>query len=294
MITPTTPTHPTPMRILGSIDEIRAELAEAWRPLVLVPTMGALHEGHLTLVREARRSAGDDGTVVVSVFVNPKQFGPAEDFHAYPRDLERDVDLCAEAGADFVFAPPEAEIYLPDASTEVVETALSRGLCGASRPGHFAGVCTVVLKLFNIVSPDVAVFGKKDFQQVAIIRRMVRDLNLQVDVRAAETVREPDGLAMSSRNAYLSVDERRQAAAIRAALVRARERFGQGVTSADDLVRAVRGDLDIGAPLGAIDYVELVDQESLEPVATVARPALLAAAVRFRGARLIDNVELGE
>ena len=192
-----------------------AELAQ-WRnntagsPVVFVPTMGALHEGHLELMREARKLAGDRGSVIVSIFVNPLQFGPKEDFSKYPRELEADAAKCESVGVDAIFNPGADEMYPPDRSVVVLETKLGTRLCGASRPGHFDGVCTVVLKLFNLVRAQIAVFGKKDYQQLAIIRRMVRDLNVPIRIIGHETVREPDGLAMSSRNRYLDPHERKR------------------------------------------------------------------------------------
>ena len=271
---------------------IREVLSERQGRMVLVPTMGALHDGHLALVREARTLAGETGCVVVSVFVNPTQFGPEEDFAAYPRELESDLAKCEAAGADFVFAPDPAEMYYPDASVDVRETSLSRHLCGASRPGHFEGVCLVVLKLFHIVSPDVGVFGKKDRQQLAVIKRMVRDLNLDIEIHGVETVRETDGLAMSSRNAYLSTGERAQAPAIRRALLTAAELVAGGERESDILLTAARGILQRDAPLGREDYLEVVDAGSMQRVSSITEPAIMAAAMFFGQCRLIDNVEL--
>ncbi len=257
-------------------------------PVVLVPTMGALHAGHATLVSEARELAGRDGTVVVSIFVNPTQFGPGEDFEDYPRDFEADRETCSKAGADVIFAPPPGEMYSGDRSIEVHESRLSQVLCGTSRPTHFAGVCTVVAKLFNLVRPDIAVFGKKDYQQLAIIRRLVRDLNFAVEVHGVETVREADGLAMSSRNLYLDEAERAQAPVIRHALLAADfERRASFIVA--EIKRRIRKD----APGGKIDYIELVDAETLERIkGVVDQPALLAAAVFFGKTRLIDNLEV--
>ncbi len=193
------------MDLLENLEALRRWRAAAQGvPVVFVPTMGALHEGHLDLMRAARSIATDRGRVIVSIFVNPTQFGPKEDFSKYPRDLEGDSEKCRSVGVDAIFAPQPSDIYAPDASLSVLENSLSKGLCGASRPGHFDGVCLVVLKLFNLVQPDTAVFGKKDYQQLAIIKRMVRDLNVPVTIVGCETVREADGLAMSSRNRYLN------------------------------------------------------------------------------------------
>ncbi|MDG2124040.1 MAG: pantoate--beta-alanine ligase [Verrucomicrobiales bacterium] len=260
------------MRVTGQIKELREVLGRSGKPVVLVPTMGALHAGHLKLVDEARERAGAEGVVVVSIFVNPTQFAEGEDFGAYPRDLEADVRGCEAHGADLVFAPAADEMYAGDASVVVDERELSVGLCGGSRPGHFAGVCSVVLKLFNIVRPEVAVFGKKDFQQLAVIRRLVRDLDLEIDVVGVETVREADGLAMSSRNRYLSGEERQQAAWVRRALLACRD---EGADFREVLERE--------APLGRIDYVEEVDLGGVR---------VMAVAVYFGKARLIDNIEL--
>jgi pantoate--beta-alanine ligase len=265
---------------------------EAPQNVALVPTMGALHDGHLELAREARRLVGDSGLVVVSVFVNPTQFGPNEDFDAYPRNLIRDLELCGKVGVDVIFAPTPGEIYRSDASIDIVETSLSKLLCGASRPGHFAGVCLVVLKLFNIVQPHLAVFGKKDYQQLAIIRRMVRDLNVSVEIAGMDTVREPDGLAMSSRNAYLTADERPQAAAIRRAMLTAADANTEGQIAAAALIEIARDIIERDAPLGRIDYLEVVDAETMQRVAGATRPALMAVAVFFGRCRLIDNIEL--
>ncbi|MEZ5324124.1 MAG: pantoate--beta-alanine ligase [Verrucomicrobiales bacterium] len=279
-------------KIAETIADVRKMVRDARQNVVLVPTMGALHDGHLELAREARRLVGDSGLVVVSVFVNPTQFGPNEDFDAYPRNLVRDVGMCGNAGVDVVFAPPPGEVYCGDASIDVVETSLSKLLCGASRPGHFAGVCLVVLKLFNIVQPHLAVFGKKDYQQLAIIRRMVRDLNVSVEIAGIDTVREPDGLAMSSRNAYLNAEERPQAAAIRRAMLAAADANSGGQLAAAALVEIARDIIAWDAPLGRIDYLEVVDAETMQRVAATTRPALMAVAVFFGRCRLIDNIEL--
>ena len=274
------------MRLIERAEEMSAFSGGA--PVVLVPTMGALHEGHAALVREARRLAGQGGTVVVSIFVNPTQFGPGEDFEDYPRDLAKDCARCEQAGADVIFHPTVEEMYAGDASVVVSETRLSQLLCGASRPTHFGGVCTVVAKLFGLVRPEVAVFGKKDYQQLAIIRRLVRDLNMEVTIYGVGTVREADGLAMSSRNLYLDEEERRQAPVIRRSLLAADPNL-----PGPEMVARIAAQLHLGAPRGQIDYLELVDAESLERIDAVGdRPALLAAAVFFGRTRLIDNLEL--
>lgn len=280
------------IRILSTVAELRAWRRDAVTPVVLVPTMGALHAGHTTLVEEARKLAGSEGGVIASVFVNPLQFGPNEDFQAYPRELESDAAKCEAAGADVVFAPPVAEVYSQDRSIQVFETSLSKRLCGASRPGHFDGVCTVVAKLFNLVQPTDAVFGKKDYQQLAIIRRLVRDLNFPVRVHGVDTVREADGLAMSSRNRYLTKEERAQAPAIRAALLKMRTARQSGETSAEKLIALGTEHLQANAPSGRIDYLEVVDRHTMQPLDPVNEDGLIAAAMFFGKARLIDNIEV--
>lgn len=280
------------MTLIETVNDLRTWRKSAGKVL-FVPTMGALHDGHATLVREAREMAGTEATVAASIFVNPLQFGPNEDFDRYPRTLEADLALCEAAGADMVFAPPVREVYHPDRSIQILEKSLSKVLCGASRPGHFDGVCTVVAKLFNLVQPDEAVFGKKDYQQLAIIRRMVRDLDFPVIIHGIETVREADGLAMSSRNRYLSAAERAQAPALRAALVKAHEAWRGGVTGAGRLLSLIREHLAAAAPLGREDYVSLVDQQTLQPLELARAGSLIALAVWFDKARLIDNIELG-
>ena len=253
--------------------------------LVVVPTMGALHEGHVSLLR-AGRGMGD--LLVMTLFVNPTQFGPNEDYTRYPRAEEADLALARGAGVDVVFAPEAGMMYPPGADTFVEVPSLSAPLCGASRPGHFRGVATVVCKLFQITRPHVAVFGEKDFQQLAIIRRMVRDLDLDVDVRGMPIVREADGLAMSSRNAYLVPEERAQATALSRGLAAAEALFRGGERRAVALVAAAR-EVVAAAPLARIDYVELRDADSLEALEEIARPAVLAMAVFFERTRLIDN-----
>jgi pantoate--beta-alanine ligase len=252
----------------------------------LVPTMGALHEGHLSLIRRARSECG---LVVVWIFVNPTQFAPGEDLDRYPRDLERDQTSAATAGADVIFNPSVEEIFLPDFSTWVEVEGLGEGLCGAARPGHFRGVCTVVTKFFHICEPDRAYFGQKDAQQLASIRRMVRDLNMGVEIVACPIVREPDGLAMSSRNAYLSPEERRQATILNHALQLAQRLVAEGerdVAVLEDSMRKVLA----SASLAEVEYVAIVGADDLQPVARIAGEGLVALAVRFGKTRLIDNV----
>ncbi len=253
-----------------------------------VPTMGYLHEGHASLIRIARTRAD---IVVVSLFVNPTQFGPQEDLSKYPRDFERDENICRHENVDIIFYPTPENMYLPDHSVYVSEEKLSTGLCGASRPGHFRGVATVVAKLFNIVQPDLAVFGEKDAQQLRVIERMIRDLNIPVRVIRGPTVREPDGLAMSSRNKYLSPDERRQAVCLRHALDRATELYRAG-TRDPEVLREAMVEVIGKNPSAKIDYIELVDDSTLEPVKTLDKPTLVALAVYIGKTRLIDNTTL--
>lgn len=260
-------------------------------PLVLVPTMGALHEGHLALIRHAREAAGDAGTVAVSIFVNPIQFDRPGDLAAYPRPLDEDLAKCRAEGVDLVFAPPPDAMYFPDRSTTVLETSLSKTLCGATRPGHFDGVCTVVLKLFNLCRPQAAVFGEKDFQQLAIIRRMVRDLDVPVDILSHPTVREADGLAMSSRNVRLTAGQRADAPRIRRALAAADSiRQSDARLLPAELIARTRTAIE--SPLNRIDYLKLVDAETLRPAPDFARPAVLATAVFYDDVRLIDSISL--
>jgi pantoate--beta-alanine ligase len=258
---------------------------------VLVPTMGALHRAHGELMRVAREHAGPTGEVAVSIFVNPLQFEPGSDFDRYPRPEQEDEAFCRDAGVDLLFRPTSDQMYAEDRSVFVDETCLATRLEGKSRPGHFRGVCTVVAKLFNILRPNIAVFGEKDFQQLAIIRRMVRDLNFPIEIVGVPTVREADGLACSSRNRYLNAEERKQAPVIRAGLLKASELAGKGETSADRLLVAARNTIET-APLARIDYLELVDAGTLEPIDAVRSNSLLASAVFFGKTRLIDNIRL--
>ena len=258
---------------------------------VLVATMGALHRGHGELIRVAREHAGKKGEVDVSIFVNPLQFEPGSDFEKYPRPEKADEDFCRDAGVDILFRPAPSEMYAKDRSVDIEEASLSKTLCGRSRPGHFRGVCTVVAKLFNVLLPDAAVFGEKDFQQLAIIRRMVRDLNFKIEIIGVPTVREEDGLAYSSRNQYLSAEERKQAAVLRRALLAGADRIKAGEKSAKMIVNLVRGAIE-QAPLARIDYADLVDAETLEARDTIELNSLLALAVFFGKTRLIDNIRL--
>jgi pantoate--beta-alanine ligase len=253
--------------------------------------MGALHAGHLALIRRARKLAGKSGAVAVSLFVNPAQFGPKEDFSKYPRPRAADAKMCRENGVDLLFTPSAAGMYACSHSVWVDELDLSKSLCGQSRPGHFRGVCTVVAKLFNTIMPDIAVFGMKDYQQLAIIRQMVRDLNFPLKIVSVETVREPDGLALSSRNRYLNAEERTQAPVIRRALSRAAQSAKTGNTSAAALKRMIRQEIT-RAPLARIDYLEIIDANTLQPVVKISKNTLIAAAVFFGKTRLIDNLLL--
>ncbi len=281
------------MHVCFDVPALQESVAKVAQPLCLVPTMGALHEGHRALMRRARQLVGDAGTVAVSIFVNPMQFDRGEDFENYPRPMERDLAACREEGADLVFAPAAAAMYAPDHSVVISENALSQTLCGASRPGHFAGVCTVVMKLFQVFQCQSAVFGEKDFQQLAIIRRMVRDLHLPVQIVAHETLREADGLAMSSRNVRLAEEHRADAPRIRQALLRALEVYLAGETQAQVIVAAARELLE-ASPFLKMDYLSLVDADGLFAIEHVTQPAVLAFAGYYGAVRLIDHVTLGE
>ena len=275
------------VKILTTIAEVRAEPQRKSR--VLVPTMGALHKAHGELIRVARKAAGKDGEVAVSIFVNPLQFEPGSDYKRYPRPEKADDEFCRNAGVDLLFRPSADQVYANDRSTFVEETSLSSTLEGKARPGHFRGVCTVVAKLFNILAPDAAVFGEKDFQQLAVVRRMVRDLNFKIDIVAVPTVREEDGLACSSRNQYLNGEERKQATVLYNAL---RAAASTGKKPAEELV-AVMCRIINEAPLARIDYVELVDAETLQPIEMAGPNTVLLTAVFFSKTRLIDNIRPG-
>jgi pantoate--beta-alanine ligase len=274
------------MKILTTIAEVRAQPHAKRR--VLVPTMGALHKAHGELIRVAREAAGKDGEVAVSIFVNPLQFEPGSDYERYPRPEKADEEFCRSAGVDLLFRPPVEAVYPNDRSTFVEETSLSSTLEGQARPGHFRGVCTVVAKLFNILVPDAAVFGKKDFQQLAIIRRMVRDMNFNIDIFAVPTVREDDGLACSSRNQYLNHEERKQAMVLYKALIAAKN---AGEKTAKDVVALVQRVIN-EANFARIDYADVVDAETLKPVEAVGANSVLLLAVFFGKTRLIDSMRL--
>jgi pantoate--beta-alanine ligase len=280
-----------PVRIIRSPKLLSATCRAAVRPVVIVPTMGALHAGHAALIQHARRIAGKSGTVVVSIFVNPTQFGKGEDLARYPRPFRRDAKLCAENSVDLLFHPSSEAMYGGEFSTFVEEITLSKELCGRSRPHHFRGVATVVMKLFNLVRPDVAVFGRKDFQQLAIIRRMIADLNLSVRIAELPTVREPDGLALSSRNSYLSKAERAQAPLLWKSLREAARTARNGERRASALRRIVERTLQ-NAPDGKSDYIEVVNVKNLRPIAKLRGRCAIALAVFFGKTRLIDHIEI--
>lgn len=276
---------------LTTIAEVRTALdaaRELGASVGMVPTMGALHEGHLSLIRAAK---AESDVVVVSIFVNPTQFGPNEDLKKYPRELERDRELCEEAGADLIFSPAPEEMYPGGYSTWVDVEGLTDGLCGRSRPGHFRGVCTVVSKLFNICQPYQAYFGEKDAQQLAVIERMTRDLDMRVRIVPCPTVREADGLAMSSRNRRLTAEARVQAPVLYRALTVAKALVEAGERDANTLDRAIRSVL-AEAPLGEIDYVEIVGAGDLRAVSVLEGVCLIAVAVKFGDVRLIDNIRV--
>jgi pantoate--beta-alanine ligase len=275
------------MKSLITMESLRAWRKKLTGKVVFVPTMGALHHGHEALIARARRLAGPKGSVVVSIFLNPIQFGPREDITAYPKPLKNDLVVCRRAGADAVFLPTVADMYGPDRSVFVDEESLSSVLCGRSRPGHFRGVCTVVAKLFNIVQPTHAIFGEKDWQQLAIIRRMVRDLNFPVEIVASPTVRESDGLAASSRNAYLTPEERALAAHIHAAMQSAATKLKDPVAIVKVLVGALEK-----IPNARLDYAEAVDAVTLMALKNRKSEGRLAVAVFLGKARLIDNIPL--
>jgi pantoate--beta-alanine ligase len=279
------------VKICRTIDEMRAASCAArqdQRRLGLVPTMGALHAGHISLVRAARRQCD---AVAVSIFVNPTQFGPKEDFSKYPRTFDRDRERLEGEGVDILFAPSTQEMYPPGATTFVNVEGLSDKLCGRSRPGHFRGVATVVSKLFNIVEPDVAFFGQKDSAQAVIIRRMVRDLNLHIEIVVCPIVRESDGLALSSRNAYLDSGQRKLATVLYRSLMRVQTLADHGES---DSARLIAAALDVfkGEPEVRLDYFEIVDRETLDPVANTSKGALVAVAAFVGTTRLIDNIVL--
>lgn len=276
------------MELTGSIEEVRKQV-KAWRKeglsVGLVPTMGYLHEGHKSLID---RAVKENDKVVVSDFVNPIQFGVNEDLSTYPRDIEADKKLCESAGADLIFHPAPEEMYAPDFSTFVETEGVSAGLCGKTRPTHFRGVCTVVSKLFHIVMPDKAYFGEKDAQQLAVIRRMVRDLSMDIEIVGCPIVREGDGLAKSSRNTYLSSEERKAALVLSKAVFAGKEMMEQGERDAAEIVSHMKSIIE-AEPLAKIDYVEMVDADSIKPISVAQGRVLTAMAVYIGTTRLIDN-----
>jgi len=277
------------LKVITEIDKM-ATYAKIMRKngklIGLVPTMGYFHEGHLSLMRAARKQCD---TVIVSIYVNPAQFAPGEDFERYPRDIKRDEELARQEGADVLFTPSDQEMYPKGYATSVNVEGLTERLCGKTRPGHFKGVTTVVMKLFEIVKPEIAYFGQKDAQQAVVIQKMIEDLNLDITMKVLPTVREPDGLAMSSRNSYLKKSERKEALLIHKALMEAEAMVEKGEQSAKAIVKTIRGIIE-KAPSAKIDYVSVVDPGSLKDLSTIKNEALIAAAVFIGKARLIDNV----
>jgi pantoate--beta-alanine ligase len=277
------------MRVIESTEAAQAHVRGRETESVLVPTMGALHRGHVELIRVAREHAGMDGEVAVSIFVNPLQFEPGSDFEKYPRPEAADEKLCEEAAVNLLFRP--RDMYFDNRSVYVEEITLSAGLCGAARPGHFRGVCTVVAKLFNLLAPTAAVFGEKDYQQLTIIRRMVRDLNFPIEIIGVPTVREADGLALSSRNQYLNTDERAQATVLYRAMTRVKELADRGQKSVRELIDVAKGVI-ASANSSRVDYISIVDADNLQPLETLRPNAVIALAVFIGKTRLIDNLRL--
>jgi len=277
----------------SSVDSVRSALKSLPRPVALVPTMGALHEGHLELLRAARDKVGPNGTVAISIFVNPIQFDRVEDLTNYPQPLEEDLALCEKEGVDLAFTPEAPSLYPQDHSVLLTESLLTRHLCGATRPGHFDGVLTIVLKLFNIFHADIAIFGKKDFQQLALIRRMVRDLDVPIEIIGHPTIREEDGLALSSRNRKLTTEHRSDASRIQRSLRAAQEIIVTGEQNPTVYLEAARHHLLKDCPKDfQIDYLEFVDSASLQPIAKLTSSAILATACFYDEVRLIDHIEI--
>jgi len=276
------------IKIITTVKEMQAysnQLRREGKIIAFVPTMGFLHEGHLSLIKEGKKR-GD--CVVMSIFVNPTQFGPGEDFEAYPRDFERDCSLAQSAGTDIIFAPGKKELYSSEYQTYIQLEKLPNHLCGISRPVHFRGVATVVTKLFNIVKPHIAIFGKKDYQQLMVIRQMVSDLNFDIEIIGAPIVRENDGLAMSSRNTYLTPEQRKSALSLYKSLQKAEELVKSGISNAKQIIDAVT-ELISSYPETSIDYISICDPETLADMNTIDKPALMALAVKVGKTRLIDN-----
>jgi pantoate--beta-alanine ligase len=277
------------VRQIKEMQKISDRLREEGKRIGFVPTMGYLHDGHISLVKKARELSD---FVVVSIFVNPTQFGPGEDFQRYPRDEEGDKAKLDKAGVEFLFIPDVKEMYSPRYQTYVEVTEVSKGLCGDFRPGHFRGVATVVSKLFNIVKPHIAVFGEKDYQQLLVIKRMAEDLNFDIEILPGTLIREEDGIAMSSRNAYLSPEDRKKATILNRSLVKAKELFDSGEKKAYNIVQTVKKSVESVEGV-SIQYVEIRDAETLERVKIVSRPAVIAVAVVVGSIRLIDNIIVG-
>ncbi len=276
------------VEMINEVKELVRAARKAGSRIGLVPTMGYFHEGHLSLIRRAKR---ENDLVVVSLFVNPAQFGPNEDFSSYPRDLKRDQDMATGAGTDILFVPKQNEIYPAGYQTTIEVTEISRGLCGAARPGHFKGVATIVLKLFNIVEPDRAYFGEKDAQQLRVIKRMAADLNCRIEIIGCPIIRESDGLAMSSRNAYLTHPERQAATVLFRTLQTAKRQIDSGERDPQKLQQMMRNIIE-SEPLATPEYIEIVDSITLEHQATISGEILVALAVRIGKTRLIDNLTL--
>ncbi|MBI9017466.1 MAG: pantoate--beta-alanine ligase [Phycisphaerae bacterium] len=279
------------MKVVNTINQTRNEIATArqqGKSIALVPTMGALHDGHLSLIQQAKKLCD---YVAVSIFVNPTQFGPNEDLDKYPRTLDNDINLCESERADLILAPSSKEIYPTANFTWVNVDKLTKTLCGSTRDGHFQGVCTVVAKLFNIFMPDKAFFGQKDAQQLAVIRQMASDLNFPIDIIGCPIIREPDGLAMSSRNRYLSGEQRTQALVINKALQLGQKLFAGGMIKSQDIINKLSKMIQ-QQPLAKIDYISIVDKDLMHELDTIDRPALLALAVYIGNTRLIDNIVL--
>ncbi|HVP13558.1 MAG TPA: pantoate--beta-alanine ligase [Phycisphaerae bacterium] len=276
--------------VVTTVKDIREAVRRArgqGRTIGFVPTMGALHRGHVSLIEASTK---DRHWTVVSIYVNPTQFGPNEDFAKYPRTFDADRDACRSAGAELIFVPQDPEIYPPGDQTRVIPGALAETMCGLSRPGHFVGVCTVVAKLFNIVQPDVAYFGRKDAQQALIIQRMVRDLHMPINIVLCPLIRERDGLAMSSRNTRLDTEQRAQALCLHKALCRGRDDLKSGETSTGRIIAAMRATAAEIAPAAVIDYLTIVDPQTLAPIVKPTGRVMIAGAVRVGDVRLIDNI----
>ena len=275
------------MKIIRTIKEL--SILEKSKPVILVPTMGALHDGHRKLIKEGKSLSGNSGTLVVSIYVNPIQFNNEEDLENYPRTFNEDSKVCEEEGVDIIFLPTDSEMYPDQPLTKVTENTLSKELCGLKRPGHFDGVCTVVTKLFNIIKPHTAVFGKKDYQQLSIIKQLVNDLNYAIEILPVETHREPNGLAMSSRNQHLNLEEKEKSGTIYKALCAMAE---SEKTVSQEIIALGRSIIEKESQTIKIEYIEIVDQTRLDKLDIINKPALAAIAVIIGKTRLIDNIEI--